>query len=273
MNIVIPDHAAIIITESVKHGNSAVSTVIRDLSIVHDMSASFEESIRFARPMMTAYDDSFARNIIEIFFEEYGIPGSLDVIKSGLNPLYMSVKHYGRVLREYNHPEDQYQWRYNEFARFKEAMDKVLEVSRFREVLPLSELRETAGSGRCRMPSMYFVDAGIWYLDAQDCVNILDGYINYLKTNPNFHVVLLEDQKLFMPNSCWHIKNNKHIMIHSWNIDKPVMIYSDQLMLIDEFQKHFEKLWAQTDTSGSKLHVIEELTKLRDQCAEKYLHQ
>ena len=268
MNIVIPNRTAIIITEAVQRRCSAVGTVIRDLAIVHDMTDSFENSKRFARPMMTAYDDSFARNIVEVFFEEYGIPGSLDVIKSGLNPLYMTVEDYGRVLREFGHPADQYQWRYDEFARFKVAMDEVLNNSRFREVLSLTKLREIVDTGRCRMPSMYFFDAGIWYLDAQDCVNILDGYIHYLETNPNFHVVLLEDEQLFMPNSCWHIKNNKHIMIHSWNIDRPVMVYSDQLMLIDEFQRHFDSLWSQTDIYGSKRHVIGELTALRNRCAK-----
>lgn len=90
-----------------------------------------------------------------------------------------------------------------EFARFKEAMDDVLNNSRFREVLSLSKLREIVDTGRCRMPSMYFFDAGIWYLDAQDCVNLLDGYIHYLETNPNFNVVLLEDEQL--TNLLWFI--------------------------------------------------------------------
>lgn len=268
MSILIPERAAIIVTEAVQHHSVAVGTVIRDRSVVQDMLESFKNSTIFSRPLMIAYDDTFARNIIEIFFEEYGIPGSLDVIKSGLNPLYFTVEQYARVLREYDHPEDQYQWRYNEFSRFKTAMDEVLRTSRFREVLSLSKLREIAETGRCRMPSMYFFDAGTWYLDAQDCVNLLGGYIHFLETVPNFQVVLLEDESLFLPNSCWHIKNNKHIMIHSWNIDEPKMVYSDQLMLIDEFQRHFDSLWAQTDTTGSKRHVIEQLTAIRDQCAK-----
>ena len=79
--------------------------------------------------------------------------------------------------------------------------------------------------------------------------------------------MLLEDEKLFTPNSCWHIKNNKHIMIHSWNIDAPVMVYSDQLMLIDEFQKHFDRLWEQSGALTNKPQVIQTLAKLRDQCA------
>jgi hypothetical protein len=115
---------------------------------------------------------------------------------------------------------------------------------------------------------MYFFEAGICNLDAQDSVNLLDGYIHYLKTATNFEVVLLEDEQLFSPNSCWHIKNNKHIMIHSWNIDEPMMVYSDQLMLIDEFQQHFERLWQKNGTGSSKRQVIRTLKALRDQCAD-----
>lgn len=268
MNVIIPECAAIIITEAIQRNSTAVGTLIRDKAMVKELLSSFNNSTRFARPMMIAYDDTFARNIIEIFFEEYGIHGSLDVIKSGMNPLYFTVEDYGRVLQSFKHPDDQFAWRYEEFARFKSSMDEVLKTSRFREILSLTKLKEIAETGRCRMPSMYFFDAGICYLDAQDCVNLLDGYIHFLETVPNFQVVLLEDEQLFMPNSCWHIKNNKHVMIHSWNIDEPKMVYSDQLMLIDEFQRHFDSLWSQTDTAGSKRRVIETLTALRNRCAE-----
>ena len=268
-NIILPGRAAIIVTEAVQPRVTAVGTVVRDPAIVQDVQDSFKNSQRFARPMMAAYNDSFARNIIEIFFEEYGVPGSLDVIKSGMNPMYMTVEQYGKVLREFDHPEDQYAWRYSEFIRFKSAMDAVLQTSRFREVLSLTKLRQIAEAGACRMPSMYFMEAGTCTLDAQDCVNILDGYIRYLMTIPDFQVILLEDEQLFSPNSCWHIKNNKHIMIHSWNIDEPMMVYSDQLMLIDEFQQHFERLWQKTGAGNSKRQVIRTLTALRDRCAEK----
>ena len=268
-SFILPGRASIIVTEAVQQNATAVGTVVRDPAIVQNMLSSFENSSRFARPMMAVYNDSFARNIIEIFFEEYGVPGSLDVIKSGLNPMYMKVEHYGRVLREFHHPEEQYAWRYDEFARFKTAMDEVLRGSRFREVLSLTKLREIAETGICRMPSMYFFEAGTCHLDAQDSVNLLDGYIHYLETAANLEIVLLDDEQLFSPNSCWHIKNNKHIMIHSWNIDEPMMVFSDQLMLIDEFQQHFERLWQKIGAGNSKRQVIRTLTALRDQCAEK----
>ena len=264
-----PGQSALTVTEMPAKDARPVLTLVRDREIVADLLDNFERSLRFARPMMITYDDSFARNIIETFFEEYGVPGGLDVIKCGLNPMFMTVEHYRTVLRAFGHEGEQYEWRHLEFARFKAAMDQVLTDSRFREVLSLGKLREIARTGRCRMPSMYFMDTGVWELDAAACVNILDGYIDFLECVPNFHVVLLEDETLFMPNSCWHIKSNRHIMIHSWNTDEPVMVYSNQLMLIDEFQKHFDHLWDRVSLGGtSKRTAIETLRGLRDQCAE-----
>ena len=269
MNLIIRGQSAVMISEAVQKKSAAVATTVREPEIIQDMRDNFETTLRFARPMMTAYDDSFARNIIEAFFEEYGVPGSLDVIKSGLNPMYMTTAQYGAVLKKFGQKGDQYDWRYQEFTRFQEAMNTVLGNSRFREVLSLPKLNEIAETGCCRMPSMYFMDTGVWHIDAEDCVETLNGYLRYLEAYPNFQVVLLDDESLFMENSCWHIKNNKHVMIHSWNIDNPIMVYSDQLLLIDEFQRHFDNLWAWVNTTGaSKRLAIEQLTAIRDRCAQ-----
>ena len=83
-----------------------------------------------------------------------------------------------------------------------------------------------------------------------------------MRSVPSFQVILLEDETLFIPNSCWHIKNNKHIMIHSWNIDHPIMVYSDQLLLIDEFQRHFEHLWSKMSPAGASARVTKESLEL-----------
>ncbi len=267
VHLMLPGRAALCITEATQKNSRPVLVVIREQAVIGDMLENFEHSLRFARPMMTAYDDSFARSIIETFFEEYGVPGSLDVIKCGLNPMFMTVDQYCKVVRDFGHQEEQYEWRRVEFGRFKDAMDQVLLDSRFREVLSLPKLREIARTGRCKMPAMYFMDSGVWHLEAEDCAALIGGYIRYLERVPNFHVILLEDESQFMPNSCWHIKNNKHVMIHSWNVDEPLMIYSDQMMLIDEFQKHFDYLWGKNSGGGSsKRAAIETLREIQAQC-------
>jgi hypothetical protein len=95
----------------------------------------------------------------------------------------------------------------------------------------------------------------------------LEGYIRSLESEPNFFVILLDDEQLFLPNSCWHIKLNKHVMIHTWNSDDPTLIYSDQLLLIDVFQKHFIALWDRLTQVGSENRkTIEQLKALAAEC-------
>ena len=56
-------------------------------------------------------------------------------------------------------------------------------------------------------------------------------------------------------------------MIHAWNSDDPTLIYSDQLLLIDEFQKHFVELWDRLTQIGSENRkTIEKLKLLASQC-------
>lgn len=269
MTVIVPDCFSIVITEAVKKHAAAVATVLPVGELTADMLVNFQESMRFARPMVTLYDDNFARNIIENFFEEYGVPGSLDVIKSGLNPMFMNVDEYARVVAKCGHKEEELRWRVQEFARFKEGIDSTLNTSRFREALNLNHLRKIAETGSCRMPTIYFMSTGINYLDREDIIAIFDGYLRYLKSQPQLEVLLLEDDDLFVENSCWHIKNNRHLMMHSWNIDKPMLVYSDQLMLIDEFQLHFDDIWRAASAETTRRHVMETISELRELCIAK----
>ena len=58
-------------------------------------------------------------------------------------------------------------------------------------------------------------------------------------------------------------------MIHSWDIDHPIMVYSEEMLLIDEFQKHFDGLWNRISAGTTKKETIEKLTQLRDECAKR----
>ena len=270
MQIILPGKSALLVTEIMRGKHEVLTSVTRESKALEDMSKAFEESLLLARPMLKIYDDSFARNIVETFFAEYGVAGHLDVIKSGMNPMYYTPEQYGVILRKLGHTGEQYDWRYQEFERFKAGMDQILETSRSREILCLPKLREIVSTGVCRMPAMYFFSPGIWKLDAEDCLALLDGYIHYLEAFPQFQVILLEDEALFMPNSCWHIKKDRHIMIHSWDIDNPLMVYSDEMLLIDEFQNHFDGLWKRVSPGMTRRAIMEQLKALRQEYAARW---
>ena len=264
--VLAPDRAALTVNETLSGDSRPIATLVTDERHLTDIRQSFERSKRFAHPLMTMMDDQSSRTVVEIFFQEYGVPGNLDVIKNGLNPLFFAPEDYDDVLRGYGLPKEEFDWRQREFLRFKQAMAEVMRESVFREVLSLPRLREIARTGTCRMPGIYFFNTGIHEIGPKDCAALLEGYIRALETEPNFSVIVLDDEQLFLPNSCWHIKLNKHVMIHTWNSDHPTLIYSDQLILIDEFQKHFVALWDRLTQIGSENRkAIEKLRALAAQ--------
>ena len=266
MTLLIPGRSAVLITEVIHRSCDALASVIRDRDTLAGLQANFEDSLRSARPLMTAYDDHFIRNIVELFAEEYCTPGTLDVVKSGMNPMYYTPEEYGRILKKLGMEGSEYDWRMQYFHELNSGLPGFMRSSRSREVLSLSMLEKIVETGRCRMPGMYFMTSGIAYIDREDIAALLDDLIRYLEEYPDFHILLLAEDSLFSPNSCWHIKSSKHVDIHTWNIDAPVLVVSDRVLMIEEFQHYFDAMWERTATGTTNKDTIRELQRLRDKC-------
>lgn len=258
MHLIIPETAALLVTETPGAAASPVAVVLHEPSFVAEIQKSFEQTARYAQPILNIYGDDFSRNILEIIYQEFCTPGALDVVKDNVNPMYMPEEAYNRILRLHGHSEAEYAWRSAEFTRFKSGMDETLgSGSVFREILSLSRLNQIVRDGFCRMPGLYFMKKGFVHLDAQGCADVLFGYIHYLETVPNFHLLILDDITLLHSDNCWQLKRNHHLAINHWSGPEPVMIHSDQLMLLREFQAHFDRLWAQgAGGIGSRANVI-----------------
>lgn len=258
MHMIIPGIAAMLVTETPGLLAPPVAVTIREASFLTEIQKSFERAARYAQPVLNIYGDDFSRNILEILYREFCTPGALDVVKDNINPMYMPEKAYNRVLHVQGHKEAEYVWRCAEFVRFKSGMDGTLtDGSIFREILSLSRLNQIARDGFCRMPGLYFMKKGFVLLDAQGCADILRGYVFYLETVPNFHLLILDDIAMLHSDNCWQLKQNHHLAINHWSGEEPVMIYSDQLILLREFQTHFDKLWSQGSGGvGNRAGVI-----------------
>lgn len=258
MHLVIPERCAVLIIETPKTSAPPVAAIIYDKEFVNEMQKSFEKAIRYSQPVLNIYSDDFSRNILEIIYTEFATPGNLDVVKDSINPMYMTPKAYDSFLRAQGHRNEEFEWRSAEFVRFKSGMDETLKGgSVFREILSLARLNQIAQDGFCRMPGLYFMNKGFVNLDAEGCTAILNGYMHYLNTVPNFHLLILDDISALHVDNCWQLKQNHHVAINHWRGDEPVMIHSDQLMLIREFQVHFESLWVQGNGCiGSRSGVI-----------------
>jgi hypothetical protein len=258
MHILIHNTYAMIVTETVGASAPPIATVIRNTDFIRDMKASFDISSRYAQPILNIYDDNFSRNILEILYMEFCTPGALDIVKDSINPLYMTTEAYDRFLKTRGHSPEEYAWRSAEFARFKSGMDGVLKAgSHYREILSLSRLNDIVLRGSCPMAGLYFMERGYIDLDAMGCAAVLNGYIRYLESTPNFSMLILDDLSVLHQNNCWHLKQNQSLGINYWQGREPVMIHSDQLTLLREFQTHFDKLWAQgAGAVGSRANVI-----------------
>lgn len=252
MHLLVPGSTAMLVTETPGVAAPPVATIVIDRDFVVETQKSFEQTARYAQPVLNIYGDDFPRNILEIIYR------ALDVVKDNINPLYMTVDAYNRFLHTHGYSETEYAWRSAEFARFKSGMDETLKGGTvFREILSLTRLNRIAQEGFCRMPGLYFMKKGFVHLDAEGCAAILSGYLRYLETIPNFHVLILDGITMLHSDNCWQLKQNHHLAINHWHGTEPMMIHSDQLLLLREFQAHFDNLWAQaqdhweTETTSS----------------------
>lgn len=273
MHLIIPGTAAMLVTETPGDSAPSVAVIISEPSFLTAIKESFEQTYRFSRPVLNIYSDDFSRNILDIIYQEFCTPGALDVLKDSINPLYMTEDDYNRVLSTHGHSKSEYAWRSAEFRRFKSGMDETLKAgSQCREILSMERLNQIVRDGFCRLPGLYFMKKGFVHLDAEGCDAILNGYIKYLETVPSFNVLILDEITMLHSNNCWQLKQNHHLAINHWSGSEPVMIHSDQLMLLREFQTHFDKIWAQgAGGIGTRTNVISILQDVIKRLREKHL--
>jgi len=259
MHLILPGKYAILITETPMASAQPVSAIVSADAFVKEMRLSFELALRYAQPVLNIYGDNYSRSILDILYIEFATPGNIDIIKDNINPMYMTDDAYDRFLRTHGYSEEEFAWRSSEFKRFKSGMDKILQDGTvLREILSLKRLRQISQDGHCRMPGLYFMREGFVELDKEGCTAIINGYIRYLETIPNFHVLILDDITMLHTDNCWQLKQNHHLAINHWSGSEPVMIYSDQLILLREFQAHFDSLWAQgAGAAGNRSNVLD----------------
>lgn len=258
LHLIVPNIYALLVTETTGRLARAVATVVRDAEYVQEMESSFGVAWRYAQPILNLYDDHFTRNVIETFYMEFCMEGALDIIKDNLNPMYMQEEEYFRFLATRGHSAEEFKWRCSEYHRFKVDLEANLQKGvQYREILSLKRLNDIAQRGLCRMAGNYFMENGYIELDTRGCLDILEGYARYMELYPNFRLLVLDDFDVLHESSCWHLKQNHHIAINYWRGTEPVMIYSDQLTLLREFQTHFDKLWSVgAGAIGNQLNVV-----------------
>lgn len=264
MSVMVPGICVGIISEIHDSHAPVAALFITEETFLKDAQSSFERGFHYAQPIVTLYSDSFAKNILDIFYQEFAEPGDLDIIKDSINPMYMSKEAFDAFLYTRGHKEDALIRRSNEFNRFKSGMDENLRNGTvFREILSRERLERIANEKCCRMPGVYFMEKGILELNTKGCIALLEGYIDYLEAFPNFNLMIANEITAVNTDSCWHLKQNRHVTINAWDKEDPTLIYSDQLILTHEFQTHFNNLWMEENYSlGVRSRTIETLEEI-----------
>lgn len=258
MYIIIGGEVAAIITETLMGASEPIGTFIENEVFVNEIYQSFNATYRYSQPMFNLYDDNYTRDMIEVLYAEYCLPGELCVIKDSINPMYMSFENYCRVLKQHNPRDGEYAWKCNEYRRFKDGFNNMMETGMScLEIISYNRLKEIVREKNCKMAGLYFMQTGFFELDLQGCIDILTGYVEYLEKYPNFSLLILDNLPELHSCNCWHIKHNTSIAINDWNGAGPIMIHSNHNVVVQEFQTHYNTIWERGKGSmKNKAYII-----------------
>jgi len=264
---IIGDELVFIVCETQRSVAAPIGTVVKEECFIRETKYGFDRVHTSSHPLLQSYNDDYSKKVLGFIFQEYAMPGNLDVIKDNINPIFMSTEEYALALKSFGNKGAQLKWRNAEFGKFKTGIDENLKNGViFREILSLNRLRQVATDGVCKMPALYFMNAGIAYLGASGCLSIIEGYIRYLKKAPSFQVLILDDMTSLNEHSCWHLKQNLSVTLNGWNKDEHVILYSNQLILTHEFQMFFNDLWNKENYSeGFRKKMIRILQEIAEQ--------
>ena len=264
---IVGDELVLIVYETQRKTAPPICTVTFEEGFIKETRKSFERVHISSQPLLHRYNDDYSRKVLDLFYQEYAMPGNLDVIKDNINPLFMRMEEYDRALKSLGNSGEQLRWRSDEFSKFKTGIKENLKNGTvFREMLSLKRLKQVAAGGICKMPALYFINTGIAFLDAPGCHSIIEGYIKYLKQTPSFQVIIIDEMSDLNEHSCWHLKQNMSITLNGWNKDEHIILYSNQLMLTHEFQMLFNDLWNKENYSeGCRRKTIRILQEISEQ--------
>lgn len=247
-SIFIPKTCAVAITELPDSFSPPAALFITESGFLKDAADGFDRIVRYAQPLMQLFSENNIKGIVDLFRREFCDEGDLDILSDGINPLMLDKEAYVRILRQKGFKGNALEWRSDEYHRIKDGFENNLKNGAvFREIISCEFLKSMTANGSCELPSMYFMDTGKTRMDAESCKDLLRGYIKKLYTFPNYHLSiaqpLREDQQ-----GTRHIKHGRHITLNPWKSAQPMIIYSGQMIIIQEYQTSFNELWTSLST-------------------------
>ncbi|NCC16096.1 MAG: XRE family transcriptional regulator [Clostridia bacterium] len=269
-SIFIPNICAVAITELPESFSPPAALFITESIFLRDSTDGFDRVVRFAQPLMRLYPGNSLKGIIDIFNREFSNDGDMDIQSESLNTLMLEPAQFIKILEQKGFKGNALEWRSEEYLQIKNGFESNLkEGVVFREIISAEFLKNMVVSGSCELPSVYFMDTGKTLIQTKACAAILAGYIRMLKSYPNYHLSvaphLSETQK-----GTRHIKHGRHVTLGPWK-NESKLIFSDQMIMIHEFQTYFNDLWMSL-SAGTRENTIS-LLEIMLQEIEKLIEQ
>ncbi len=260
-SLFIPGTCAVAVTELPDSFAPPVALFITEEMFIKDAADGFDRIVNHAQPLMQFCQENNSKGIADLFHTEFCEEGNLDILSDGVNPLVLERHEYERVLEKKGLKGNALEWRSAGYAQIRIGFDKNLKTGNvIREIIFAKVIKDMVLSESCEVSSAYFMETGRTQLDRETCKAVLKGYVRLLKAFPNYRLAIapeLGDGQ----QSTRHIKQNRHIMINPWKSAQQTLIYSDQMIMIHEFQKHFNELWINLSL-GNRENTIELLEKM-----------
>lgn len=267
-SIFIPNTCAVAIIELPDSLTPPAALFITESLFIKDAVDGFDRVVKYTQPLMQSYPDNKIKSIVDLLNREFCDEGDLDILSDGMNPLMLDSEEYIEILKQRGLQGKALQWRSEEYLYIKGGLENNLKSgSVLREIISAEMIKDIVINGICEVPALYFMDKGKVLIDQKACLAILKGYIKMLKTYPNYHLAIAQqlDEK---QQGTRHIKQGRHITLNSWKRAQPILVYSEQIIMIHEFQMIFNELWVglsagtRENTISLLAFMIEEIVRI-----------
>lgn len=241
--IIIPDRCAVVITELAQSIAPAAAIIIYERTFLRDAQNNFNKLALFAQPLFTSFI-GVNRQYQNIYNSSYFENGDLFIIRDGISPLYMSLQSYKDFLRSRGHEGDAFNWRSEQFKNLKTALEENLKKGMcIKEIVSLSSWEKIAKNKNYTMPGELLFDIGEIKIDQKFILDMLDGYVRYMKIYPKFALRFTDGLDKIHQNSEWHIKESHHVLINKIDLNDSPHLYSSQPMFIYAIKNYFDTKW------------------------------
>ena len=254
------NNCMVMTTEPAGGCGTSVSIYVDSQEFVIPMSKVMGKLERLARPVARFIETPRAETTCTntVFGEE----GDVSALFDGINLLYAAPEEFEALLESCGLS---YQERRHHVRRFKEQQESVkrfLTGNMNREIFMLETIDDYITSAKIKIHELSFpvprVKVGLTFLES-----LLRGMMNALDDFENLRILLVRRGDCW--NMVWHMKEDRAILLHCFDGEDRVCIYSENSLFIEYYMGLLENTHQGKHTIRGKANVRIALQSRLDQ--------